>query len=95
MLVNVSALDIVTTLTHSTANLPAALLDNVVSEAFHNSIVPVVVAHVIPHNEISSELIVVVPPFADHILIFVVEDAAPQVPRLTVFVVAAAVAFVE
>ena len=40
-------------------------------------------------------LIVVVPPMDDPMFVLVVEPAAPPVPRLTVFIVAVAVALVE
>jgi len=48
-----------------------------------------------PEKAAVGELTVVVPPADAPMLIFEVEPAAPPVPKLTVFVVAVAVAFVE
>ena len=83
------------TFTPSTAIFPALTRVTEVSLACQSSIVPVEDTPVVPPRFISKEFIVVVPPLAEPMFISEVEEAAPPVPKFTVFVVADAVALFE
>jgi len=59
LLVSVFVLDMLGITTHSTANTPAALLDNVVSVACHNSIVQVLTVPDVPLSILLSVIAIV------------------------------------